>query len=76
MKQVIVMGLIFAIMRVSFAFVVPPDTFSWFQVYKDLAHLFMGGLSVAWWIQRNKWQWNLFWLMNFIEVATAILTRF
>lgn len=36
------------------------------------AHLFMGGLFVAWWLQRLSWQWRLFWLLNAVEVATAV----
>lgn len=47
-----VITLAFAVMlvvvRTIIAATVEPEAFSWAQVYKDVAHLFMGGLFVSW----------------------------
>jgi hypothetical protein len=61
--------------RVWMAAAVPPESPTWIDVYKDVAHLFVGGLFVAWYIQRGRWQWRLFWLLNAVEVAAAVYSR-
>jgi hypothetical protein len=68
-------GILFAASRIWLGFVVEPEVFSWFDAYKDAAHLFMGGLAVAWWLQRHAWQWWLFWALNAVEIAVAIWSR-
>lgn len=46
------------------------------EVYKDAAHLFVGGLFVAWRIQKNKWQKYLFIIMCAWELLIASGSRF
>ena len=49
-----------------------------FQIYKDMAHVFMGALLVLWllsWSDRRS-LWRLtFWLLNAVEVASALLAK-
>lgn len=73
---VITIGVILGAMRVWMGFTFPPEDFQWLQAYKDAAHLFMGGLGVAWWIQRQTWQWVLFLLLSVLEVGVAVASRF
>jgi hypothetical protein len=75
MKQTIAFGLLLAVGRIWIGMNHAPESFQWLQVYKDAAHLFMGGLAVAWWFNRHPWQWWLFWSLNVVEVAVAILSR-
>jgi len=46
--------LLFAISRIMMGIAVDPGH-SLSQVYQDVAHLFMGGLSVWWWKERYRW---------------------
>lgn len=59
LETLMYLTLIFAAMlaagRIWLGFNVEPDAFSWPQVYKDVAHLFMGGLFVSWWYNRVTW---------------------
>jgi len=75
MVPTIAFGLVLAASRIWLAFEVEPEAFSWLHVYVDVAHLFMGGLAVAWWHQERKWQWYLFWFLNVVEVAAAVGSR-
>lgn len=75
MKTTLAIGFVLVFLRVYLGFHVEPEPFTWFQLYKDAAHLFMGGLAVAWWFQRTRWQWWLFWALNAVEVAVAVLSR-
>ena len=72
---VLLFGAMLAIGRVWIGVSIPPESLTFVDLYKDVAHLFMGGLAVAWWFQRERWQWNLFWALNVIEVAVAVLSR-
>ena len=72
---VIAVGVVLAIIRIWMGFAVEPESPSWVDVYKDVAHLFIGGLAVAWWHARHRWQWRLFWSLNVVEVAVAVLSR-
>lgn len=71
----IIIGVLFGIARVWLGFNVEPESFEWAQAYKDAAHLFIGGLAVAWWFQRKWWQWNMFWALNAVEVVVAVWSR-
>lgn len=73
--SVIAFGVILAVARVYIGLTIEPEHMTIVAVYKDVAHLFIGGLAVAWWIQRCPWQWYLFWVLNSVEVATAIISR-
>jgi hypothetical protein len=75
MKRTIAFALFLAAVRIWMGFNVPPDTFAWSQAYKDVAHLFMGGLFVAWRYARRGWQIRLFVAMCVLEVAVAVLSR-
>lgn len=37
--------------------------------FQAIAHLFMGGLAVAWWEQRTRWQ---LWLFIFLTVLETV----
>lgn len=75
MKTTISVGILLAALRIWIGANVEPESFSWLQAYKDAAHLFIGGLAVAMWLQRHLWQWRLFWMLNIVEVTVAILSR-
>ena len=71
----IVIGMVLAVSRIWVGVNIEPESFQWVQVYKDAAHMFMGGLAVAWWHKQYHWQWLLFWTLNVVEVAVAIWSR-
>lgn len=75
MKKTILFALVLACLRIYMGFTMEPEPATLAQVYKDTAHLFMGGLFVAAWLQKHKWQWATFWTLNVVEVAVAILSR-
>lgn len=75
MKSTIVIAAVIAAIRVYIGIAMEPEHISFVDVYKDTAHLFIGGLAVAWWIKRLPWQWYLFWLLNALEVAMAVFSR-
>jgi len=75
LQLVILFGVLLAIGRVWIGVTVPAEALTVVDVYKDVAHLFIGGLAVAWWLQRERWQWYLFWLLNAVEVGVAVLSR-
>lgn len=75
MVLVVVCGMLLAGVRIWMGVYVPPEPASLAQVYKDVAHLFMGGLGVAWWLQRLYWQWALFVGLNLLEITVAIGSR-
>ena len=71
----ILIGSVLAAVRIWMGLNIEPEVFEWLQAYKDVAHVFIGGLAVAWWFQRSDWQWWLFWALNAVEVSVAILSR-
>lgn len=75
MRTTIVIALILAVLRIIIGATNNPEAFAWVQVFKDIAHLFMGGLCVAMVLQKKRWQTMLFWSMNALEVAVAVLSR-
>jgi hypothetical protein len=75
MKTTIAIGVVLAVIRIVMGATSEPEAFQLLQAYKDAAHIFMGGLGVAWWHMRQAWQWKLFWCLNAVEVAVAVLSR-
>lgn len=75
MKTTLLIGTLFIIGRIFLGITVPPESATFSDFYKDAAHLFVGGLAVAAWIQKQKWQWVLFWLLIVVEVIVAVLSR-
>lgn len=75
MKTTIAIGFIIAVARVWMGLNFEPEPFHWLQAYKDTAHLFMGGLAVAWWNNRHRWQLDLFCWLCVVEVLVAAMTR-
>jgi hypothetical protein len=71
----ILFAIFLAVVRVIIGFNVEPEHFTWVQLYKDFAHLFMGGLFAFWLNQKKAWQWRLFWILNVVEVAVAVFSR-
>jgi hypothetical protein len=68
-------GVLLAASRIALSPIVEPTGFEWLSAYKDAAHLFMGGLFVAAIRDHKRWQWVLFWSLNLIEVACAMIGR-
>lgn len=60
----------FAILRVF----VPPSKPDMVDVYKDIVHVFMGGLGLEAWRRKGIERW-LFWLLSAWEVAIAVVSR-
>ena len=75
MRTTLLIGVMLGVFRIYMVGNVDPEPFQWIQAYKDAAHLFMGGLAVAWWYGRMRWQWWLFWILNIVEVTCAVLSR-
>jgi len=75
MKATIAFAVALSAVRVWIGATVDPEPLSFVQVYKDIAHLFMGGLAVAWWRDQEQWQWRTFWTLNAIELAVALISR-
>ena len=75
MRLTILAALLIGAMRIWMGFNVPTESFEWLQVYKDVAHLFMGGLFVAWRIVRQKWQKYLFVGLCALEIVVAVASR-
>lgn len=71
-ELIITLGFAIALVRIAMAFVEVTPTFA--NVYKDIAHLFVGGVFAAWQIQRFQWQKHLFWWLCIIEVTVAVAT--
>lgn len=73
----ILLGIFLAAARIWIGLNIEPEPASWAGAYQAVAHLFVGGLAVAWYYQPRwiNWQWTLFWTLNIVEVATAILSR-
>jgi hypothetical protein len=72
--SVIAFGIALAIVRLMIGDLVEPDSI-WLDVYKDVAHLYVGGLAGAWLYSREKWQASLFLVLNAVEVFAAITGR-
>lgn len=75
MRLTLIVGIVIGILRIVIGMNFPPQTPDLVSVYKDIAHLFMGGLAVALYRDRKEWQSNLFWGLCFLEVLAAILSR-
>ena len=68
-------GIALTVLRISLALEYPPESFTWFNAYKDIAHVYIGGVGTAWWIQRQQWQIVLFLGVNAVEVTAAVFSR-
>lgn len=56
MKLAVAIAAVFAAIRIWMGLRVPPESVSLVGTYKALAHLFVGGLAVAWWAAlRASW---------------------
>ncbi len=75
MKFTILVAVILATIRVYIGATIEPPKMDWVDAYKDSAHLFMGGLFVAWWIRRQTWQMAVFVVLNVVEVSVAVWSR-
>jgi len=71
MEYAILFGVMLAIGRLF----ISPKKPTGADVYKDMAHLFMGGLLVALWRDGEPWQHWLFWSLCVWEVSVAIISR-
>ena len=72
MKAIIVIAVVLAVSRLFIGLELenlPPLAVN---VYKDLAHVYMGVLVTVWYFQRKSWQIKLWWLLNFVEIVVAV----
>lgn len=77
MKILLAIAVLLAVGRIYIGFTVEPESPSLVDLYKDLAHVFIGGLGVLWWQFRkiDPLYGILFWGLNAVEVTVAILSR-
>jgi hypothetical protein len=75
MKTIATIGFVLVYLRIWIGINFEPEPFHLLQAYKDIAHVFIGGLGVAWYYSKEHWQWHLFWFMCGVEITTAIITR-
>jgi len=75
LKKALLFGLFLVISRIWLGLTVPPEKMTWVSAYKDMAHLFMGGLYWANRSEKKPWQFRLFWFLVAVEVAVATLSR-
>jgi hypothetical protein len=71
MITTIIIAVLLAIIR---PFITPGKPTS-VDIYKDLAHFFVGGLFVAAILQGHAWQWWVFGLLTAWEVIVAVGSR-
>lgn len=72
---IIGIGTVLVMCRLWIGVTISPEPMLWVDVYKDLAHIFIGVLGTMWWYRRESWQWDLFWILNAVEVVVAIASR-
>lgn len=75
MKYWIITAVVLALGRLYIGLNIPPEPMSFSDVYKDVAHLYMGGLFVTARMKNKKWLWSLFWGLGALEVVIAVLSR-
>jgi hypothetical protein len=66
---------ILAVLRVYIGATTEPESLSWVDVYKDVAHVYVGFLLALAWGRQDRKLWLLFWMMCVLEVMVAILSR-
>lgn len=44
------------------------------DIYKDAAHLFVGGLAGAWLVSRSRFYWRLFWFLCIVELLAVAVS--
>lgn len=64
----IAIGLVIAMIRVGMG----DSDNMWIDIYKAFAHIYIGGLLVAAWIQQKQWQWMMFFFLCALEVICAV----
>lgn len=75
MEVVIGIAFVLGIIRMVIGLYIPPEPITWIAIYKDLVHVFMGGLFMSAWITKRHWQWQVFWALCALEVTVAVLSR-
>ena len=77
MRTLLTISVILGLLRLYIGSEIEPESPTWLDVYKDMAHVFIGGLGVLWWLFRkdDPMYAVLFWWLCFLEVAVAILSR-
>jgi hypothetical protein len=65
----VVTGMIMGMLR----FLVPVSGLHSQDVYKDLAHIFMGGLGMSAFLLKDKILWGMFGLLCAVEVLAVII---
>jgi hypothetical protein len=68
-------ALVLAVTRVYFGMTKPPESPDMMDVYKDMAHVYMGALGASWYHTREREKRMLFIWLCVIEVMVATLSR-
>jgi hypothetical protein len=74
-KYLILLALPIGFLRVYIGATTEPESLSWVDVYKDVAHVYIGFLLALAWDRQDRELWLLFWMMCVLEVMVAILSR-
>ena len=72
---VVYIGILIAVARVILIGSVATESPTMFDIYKDMAHVFIGGLGATCLIRGKAWQWCLFWFLVSVEVTVAVVSR-
>lgn len=75
MKTTILLSILLILSRIWVAYSFEPESASIVGSYQAFAHLFVGGLIVAWFCQRKAYQAWLFCILVAVEVSAAVLSR-
>lgn len=78
MYPVIIFAVVLGLLRVLIGITVEPEPITWVGAYKAVAHLFMGGLFVAWLgqpVPYGRWMGATFGLLCLLELGVALWSR-
>jgi len=61
--------------RIYIAYTIEPETITNVDLFKTIAHLFVGGLFMSWWHTKESWKlWTLLGL-SLLELSAFLVTR-
>lgn len=72
---IITIALVLGLLRIWIGAKFAPEPFKWLNVYKDIAHIYIGGLIVAWYYEKELWQAYTAIGLTVLEVTVAIWSR-
>jgi len=72
---VLLVAVTLALGRIYLGYTTTPEPVTTVAVFKDFAHLFVGGLFVAWWLTKQNYLWYTFLGLCIVEIVVATLQR-